>query len=104
MNRLAKITTLGEDGAQIGVGASVLWIERDRSPELGDRPGEVSGFGEGDAQPVVRRSGPRPELDGALKRLQRARVVVPLQVRQAERDMKSGTARIALDGGLELAD
>ena len=103
LHRLDKIATLGQHGAQIGVGPPVFGIQGDRLSEFGDGAWKIGLFREGDPQPIVRLRGPRSNLHGALELFQRARVVVPLPIRQAQRDMKFGIRGIALDGRLELA-
>ena len=93
-HRLGRITALGQHGAEIGVGPPVFRIEGDGLPERGDGAGKIGLFREGDAQPVVRLRGARPDLDRALERLERARGVVPLPVRQAQRDIQLGIGGI----------
>ncbi len=101
--RPGKVAAPDQRGAQIGIGAPVFRIQGDRFPERRDGAGKIGLFREGDAEPVVRLSGPRSGLHGAAERRQRARVVVALPIRQAQRDMKLGVGGLALDRRLELA-
>ena len=56
------------------------------------------------AQPVVRLRRPRAHLHGALERVQRTRIVVRVQVGEAEDHQRLGITRAACDGGLELQE
>ena len=101
-NRLGEVTAGDQRRPEVGVRTAVGRIERDRLFERGDRAGKIGFLRERDTQPVVRFRRPRCDLDGALECHECTRVIVPLPIGQAERDMQFGIGRTALDRRFEL--
>ena len=54
LDRGVEIAGLGVSGAEIGIGAPVLWSQCDGLLELGNRAGQIRFAGERHAKPVVR--------------------------------------------------
>ena len=101
-DRLDDVAAGDERGAEIGVGPPVRRVEGDCFSEERDRAGKIRLFRERNAQPVVRFGGSRSNLHRSPERVHCAVVFVAVPIREAQRDMKVGVARVALDGSLEL--
>ena len=80
-DRLGVVAARGQRGAQVRVGPPVLRVELDGLPELGDGAGEIRLLREGDAEPVVRLGGARPDLHRAP------------ELRRGRADSRSGPSR-----------
>ena len=95
VDRFGKVAALGQRRSQVRQRAAVLRIQRDGFPELGDRAGQIRLFRERNAEPVVRFSRLRSDLDRPLERLQRTRIVIAIPIREPKNDMNVRIVRIA---------